>query len=57
MSSPKPNRFQLTHHEQAAVGRKARTPEVNPQPAIEREPKGLFLRLTCRLAASPPNIV
>ena len=44
--------IQLTHHEQAAVRSHPRTLEINPQPTIERELKGLFLRLTHRRPTS-----
>jgi len=44
--------IQLTHQEQAAVGSDARTLEIDLQPTIERELKGLFLPLTHRRATS-----
>jgi hypothetical protein len=46
--------IQLAHQKQAAVGTHTRTLEVNPQPATERELKGLFLRVTHRRSTSPP---
>ena len=46
--------IQLTHQEQAAVRSHPRTLEFDPQGAVERELKGLFLRLTHRLSSSAP---
>jgi hypothetical protein len=47
--------IQLSHQEQAAVRSDARTLEVDLQPTIEQELKGLFLRLTHRRSTSAPR--
>jgi hypothetical protein len=52
--------IQLAHQDQTAVGSHLRALELDPQRAVERELKGLFLRLTqwlpfSALSQSHPN--
>jgi hypothetical protein len=57
MSALKAQTFvQLAHQNQAAVGSHSRALELDPQGAVERELKGLLLRIThCPPTSTPPQ--